>query len=111
MRTTAAQLLQPVVAASVPGGRLGPTLAALVGLVAVVLGWRTLRERERLSSRPTTVVGVGLATALAGAVFLALADDGPGSGNGVVGSSAAVALGIVAIVLGTLARARHEHVA
>ena len=33
-----------------------------------------------------------------------LADGGPGTGNGVVGSSAAVTLGLVAILLGALAR-------
>ena len=41
MRTTATFLAQPLVAASVPGGRIGPTIAALVGLAAVVLGWKT----------------------------------------------------------------------
>ncbi len=98
-------------AASVPGGRLGPTLAALVGLVAVVLGWRALRGRERFSSPPTTVVGLGIATTVAGVVFLALADDGPGSGNGVVGSGAAAVLGVVSIALGALAHARRQRMA
>jgi hypothetical protein len=111
MRTTATQLLEPVVAASVPGGRLGPTLTAFVGVAAVVLGWRTFRRRDHLSSRPTIVVGLGVATVAAGVVFLALADDGPGSGNGVVGSGAAVVLGLAAIALGALARVRRHRVA
>jgi Family of unknown function (DUF6223) len=106
MRTTAALLAQPVVAVSVPGGRLGPTVAALVGLAAVVIGWRTFRRRDRFTSRPTTVVGIGVATVVAGAAFLLLADGGPGTGNGVVGSGAAVTLGLVATLLGALARTR-----
>jgi hypothetical protein len=111
MRTTATLLAQPLYAASVPGGRIGPTVAALVGLGAVVLGWRILRRHDRRSGRPTTVVGIGAATVLAGGLFLALADDGPGSGNGVVGSGAAVTLGLLAIVLGALARRRRERAA
>ena len=111
MRTTAALLAQPVVAVSVPGGRIGPTIAALVGLAAVVIGWRTLRRRGRFSSRPATVVGVGVATVVVGVAFLVLADGGPGTGNGVVGSGAAVTLGLVAILLGALAHTRREHAA
>jgi Family of unknown function (DUF6223) len=111
MRTTATFLAQPLVAASVPGGRIGPTIAALVGLAAVVLGWRTFRRHDRISGQPTAVIGIGAATVLAGVVFLALADEGPGSGNGVVGSGAAVTLGLVGIVLGVLARRRRERAA
>ena len=108
MRTNAALLAQPVVAVSVPGGRVGPTIAALVGLAAVVIGWRTFRHHDRFTSRPATVVGIGLATVVAGVAFLVLADGGPGTGNGVVGSSAAITLGLVAILLGALARTRRE---
>lgn len=108
MRTTATLLAQPLVAVSVPGGRIGPTIAALVGLAAVVVGWRTFRRHDRFSARPTTVVGIGVATVVAGVTFLGLADDGPGSGNGVIGSGAAVALGLLAIVLGALAQVRRD---
>jgi hypothetical protein len=111
MPTTAALLAQPVVAVSVPGGRIGPTIAALVGLAAVGIGWRTFRRHDRFSSSPTTVVGIGVATVVAGGVFLVLADGGPGTGNGVVGSSAAVTLGLVAVLLGVLARTRRGRVA
>ena len=108
MRTNAALLAQPVVAVSVPGGRVGPTIAALVGLVAVVIGWRTFRRHGRFTSQPTTVVGIGVATVTAGVAFLVLADGGPGTGNGVVGSGAAVTLGLAAILLGALARTRRD---
>lgn len=99
-----------VVGVSVPGGRFGPTVAALVGLAVVAIGWRTLRRRDRYSSRPTTVIGAGAATTIAGLVFLLLADGGPGTGNGVVGSGAAVMLGVVATLLGTIARKRSDNV-
>jgi hypothetical protein len=99
------------VAVSVPGGRVGPTIAALVGLAAVAVGWRTFRGHDRFTSRPTTVVGIGVATVVAGVVFLVLADGGPGTGNGVVGPSAAVTLGRVATSLGVLARTRRERAA
>ena len=108
MRTNAALLAQPVMAVSVPGGRLGPTIAALVGLAAVVTGWRTFRRHDRFTSRPATVVGIGVAAVIAGAAFLVLADGGPGTGNGVVGSSAAVTLGLAAMLLGALAHTRRE---
>ncbi len=100
--------IHSVVGVSVPGGRFGPTVAALVGLAVVVIGWRTFRRRDRYASRPTTVIGAGAATAIAGVVFLLLADGGPGTGNGVVGSSAAVMLGVVATLLGTLAHKRAD---
>jgi hypothetical protein len=109
--TTATLHLQPAIAASVPGGRIGPTVAALVGLAAVIIGWRTFRRRDRFSSRPSTVVAIGVTTVAAGVAFLALSDEGPGSGNGVVGSGAAVMLGLVAILLGALARTRDRRVA
>ena len=106
MRTNATLLAQPFVAVSVPGGRVGPTIAALVGLAAVVIGWRTFRRHDRFTSRPATVVGIGVATVVAGVAFLVLADGGRGTGNGVVGSGAAITLGLAAILLGAFARTR-----
>ena len=111
MRTTTDHLAHSIVAASVPGGRVGPTITAVVGVAAVVIGWRTLRRHDRFVLPPTTVVGLGAAIVVAGVVFLALADDGPGSGNGVVGSAAAVMLGTLAIVLGAVALTQRGRVA
>ena len=42
---------------------------------------------------------LGLAALLLGVLFLAAADGGPGNGDGVVGSAAAIVLGLVAIGL------------
>jgi hypothetical protein len=108
---TAAIHAQPLVAVSVPGGRLGPTIAALVAVAAVAVAWRTFRRYDRFVARPAAVVGLGLATVAAGVSFLLLADGGPGTGNGVVGSSAAVVLGLLATALGALARARRHRLA
>lgn len=60
------------------GGRLGAIVPLIAGPVAVVHS------------------GLSLATAT----------GGPGSGNGVVGSAAALVLGLIATVLGGLALAR-----
>ena len=92
-------------------GRLGPTITALLGLAAAVLGARALararRPADRTSSaapdhRPTALL-LGLSAVLLGGLFLAAADGGPGTGNGVVGSAAAIVLGSIAIGLDRLA--------
>ena len=96
-------------------GRLGPTITALLGLAAAVLAARALararRPADRISSadrddRPTALL-LGLAAVLLGGLFLGAADGGPGTGNGVVGSAAAIVFGSIAIVLDRLA-ARNE---
>ncbi len=83
-------------------GRLGPTLTALVGLAAAIVGVRAfaaVRNKHRSGAEPhrATAMLLGIAAVLLGAVFLAAADGGPGSGDGVVGSAAAIVLGLVAI--------------
>ena len=72
--------VQPISAdASLTTGRLVGTAAALVaGLIGMVIG----------------------------AVNLAVADGGPGTGNGVVGSAAAIVLGFIAIGLDRIASTR-----
>ena len=88
-------------------GRLGPTVTALLGLVAVVLGARNFagaRRPDRTSTadpRRTALV-LGLTAVLLGGLFLVTADGGPGTGNGVVGSAAAIVLGCIAIGLDLL---------
>lgn len=85
-------------------GRLGPTLTALLGLAGVILGTRAriAARRNRASQpdlpRPVSLL-FGAVAAVLGVVFLVAADGGPGTGDGVVGSGAAIALGLVAIGL------------
>lgn len=88
-------------------GRVGPTITALLGLAAAVLGARAFLAARRspaeaaagVRRRPTIALVLGLSAVVLGGVFLAAADGGPGTGNGVVGSAGAIALGIVAITL------------
>ena len=97
-------------------GRLGPTITALLGLAATVLGARAFararRPADRISSgapdhQPTAFL-LGLSAVLLGGLFLAAADGGPGTGNGVVGSAAAIVLGSIAIGLDRLTATRRS---
>ena len=49
---------------------------------------------------------VGLIAVVNGGLNLAIANGGPGTGNGVVGGAAAFVLGLIAMALGGLALAR-----
>lgn len=51
-------------------------------------------------------LATGLIAVVGGVVDLAVADGGPGTGNGVVGGAAAVVAGLMAGVLGGLTPAR-----
>lgn len=88
-------------------GRLGPTITALLGLAATVLGVRAVARARRPGDRDSfatpdhrpTALLLGMFAVLLGGLFLATADGGPGTGNGVVGSAAAMVFGFVAIGL------------
>src|SRR5262249_1737879 len=86
---------------------------ALVG--AIVGGWAWARPASRFgfaSGRLEAIVALvaGLIAAANGALNLAVADGGPGTGNGVVGGAAALVLGLIAMVLGGLALVRRRKV-
>jgi hypothetical protein len=76
-------LVRPMSRFGMVSGRLGASLALVVGLIA----------------------------AANGALNLAVADRGPGTGNGVVGAAAAFLLGLIAMALGGLALARNRPIA
>lgn len=91
--------------------RLWATSAALLGLIGAIIGGLVLaRSVRRIGNggRRGAVVSVvsGLVAVVAGTLNLAVADGGPGTGNGVVGGAVAVVLGLIAMVLGGLALAR-----
>jgi hypothetical protein len=90
--------------------RIWATIAAFVALGSVVIGWRALRSVRRAgtSGRKGAIVALvaGLTGVVNGAVNLAVADGGPGSGNGVVGGAVALVLGLAGAVLGGLALTR-----
>ncbi|SPF06368.1 DUF6223 family protein [Streptomyces sp. MA5143a] len=91
--------------------RFWATAAALLALAGVVIGRRALTRSVRRNGNggtkgAITALAVGLITMVGGTVHLAVADGGPGTGNGVVGGGAALLLGLIATVLGWLALGR-----
>ncbi|WP_225839646.1 DUF6223 family protein [Streptomyces sp. NK08204] len=91
--------------------RFWATAAALLALAGVVIGRLALaRSVRRIGDGGTkgaiTALVAGLIAVVGGALNLAVADGGPGTGNGVVGGAAALLLGLLATVLGWLALAR-----
>lgn len=83
--------------------------ARTTALAGVVVGGLALRrtagqgDRRRWSLVALVAGAVG---AVGGGLVLAVADGGPGTGNGVVGAGAALVLGLVATGLGLLVRTR-----
>jgi hypothetical protein len=81
--------------------RLWATIAAAVALVSVIAGGVALTRR---ATRLAIVAMIaGLIVAINGGLILAVANGGPGSGNGVVGGAATLVLGVAAVALGGLA--------
>ena len=92
--------------------RMWASAAALLALAGVAIGgWALARSRRRGANTRTGAIvalSAGAIAAPGGVLSLAVADGGPGTGNGVVGAGAAVVLGLGAIGLGwpALTRAR-----
>lgn len=94
--------------------RLWATLVALLALIGVVIGGLALARpgsRAASSSGAMLAVGLGVAGLINGALNLAVATGGPGTGNGVVGGAAAIVLGALAIAMGGFALARGRRAA
>lgn len=99
--------------------RLWATTAAGVALIGVVIGGLTLaRPGSRFGtvSAPRgfplgTIVALvaGLIAVVNGGLNLAVANGGPGTGNGVVGAAGALVLGLTAMAMGGLALTRSRH--
>jgi hypothetical protein len=86
------------------GDRMVATSAVLVALAGAVLGGLAVARGNRRLSTAALVAGVaGLVT---GVIVVITADGGPGTGNGIVGGYAAVAIGLAAAGLGGIARSR-----
>jgi Family of unknown function (DUF6223) len=91
--------------------RLWATTAVVLGLVGVVIGglasYRAARRIGNHGRRGAIVALVaGLIAVVNGGLNLAVANGGPGTGNGVVGGAAAFVLGLIALGLGGLALVR-----
>ncbi|QFY09950.1 hypothetical protein GBF35_27870 [Nonomuraea phyllanthi] len=95
--------------------RIWASVAALVALGAVIIGWLALRSVRRTGnggrSAATVALAAGVIGGLNGAVKLAVSDGGLGTGNGVFGAALALVLGLAGAVLGGLALARSRRTA
>lgn len=93
-------------------GRLVPTVAAVVGLVGVVLGGVALarsggRVRTgswRIGARAAVVAG--LISLVVGGLHAANSAGGFGTGNGLAGAIVAIVVGLIGMILGGLALVR-----
>ena len=89
--------------------RLWATTVVGLGLVSVVIAGLALAARFGASSRRLAGIVALVAAVIAavnGAFVVAMANGGPGSGNGVVGGAAALVLGLIGMTLGALALTR-----
>ncbi|GAA3159019.1 MULTISPECIES: DUF6223 family protein [Nonomuraea] len=84
--------------------RIWASVAALVAVGSTIIGWLALRNAGRWKA--LTALTLGIVGALNGAVKLAIADGGLGTGNGVFGAAMALALGLLGALLGRLALTR-----
>lgn len=94
-------------------GRLGASVAAVLGLAGVIVGGLSLaRANSRIGTGNGRLGAVALAAGLVGmalgGLVVATSDSGIGTGNGRGGAYVALAVGLVAAILGglTLARTR-----
>ena len=100
----------PVDAYTLTTGRLVGSVAALVALAGVVVGGLALaRPAGRLGNGNRGAIlalVAGLTGMVIGGLVVAAAEGGPGTGYGIVGGFAALAIGLIATALGWLALAR-----
>jgi hypothetical protein len=80
-------------------GRIGATTGAALALVGVVFGVMALVRASSRRRAAITAGTLGLAGVVTGAVFIAIAEGGPGTGYGVVGSWVSFVLGPIALLL------------
>jgi hypothetical protein len=96
--------------------RLWATTAGALALVGVVVGGLALaRSIRRIGNAgrlgATVALVAGPVAAINGGLVLAVANGGPGSGNGVVGGAGALVLGVIGMALGALALRRSRRTA
>ena len=94
-------------------GRLLPGIAALVGLIGVVLGRRALARAGGGGGNgnrgASLALGLGLISAVVGALHAANSAGGFGTGNGLAGAVVAIVAGLIGVILGGLALAGSLH--
>jgi hypothetical protein len=96
----------------VGSGRAVPSVAALVGLVSVIVGGLVTARSARGSGAGNRRTGavwalvLGLISLLVGGLHTANSAGGFGTGNGLAGALVALVLGLVGMLLGSLALVR-----
>lgn len=100
-----------IAAGGLGSGRLVPTVAALVGLIGVVLGGMALARSSGVGSGSgrlwAIAAGVaGLISALLGGLHAANSAGGFGTGNGLAGAIVAIVAGVISTILSGLALTR-----
>ena len=98
--------------------RLWATTTAVLALVGVVIGglalalpasrFGTVFAPSGFRLGTSVALAAGLIAVISGALNLAVANGGPGTGNGVVGAAGALVLGLVAMALGGLGMTRAQ---
>jgi hypothetical protein len=97
-----------IAAGGIGSGRLVPTVAAVVGLIGVVVGGvalaRSFRGGRAGSGRLGTVVALvaGLFSSIVGGLHAANSAGGLGTGNGLAGAIVAIVVGLMSMLLGGL---------
>ena len=86
--------------------RFWATGAIGFALVGVVIAWLSLRHPGYGRWSATAALAAALIAIVNGALNLAMATGGPGTGNGVVGAAAAVVLGMLGAALAGAALTR-----
>jgi hypothetical protein len=97
--------------AGIGAGRLVPTVAAVIGLIGVILGGFALARSSRRRARSGQLGAIaaevaGLISVAVGGLHAANSAGGFGTGNGLAGAIVAIVLGLISMVLGGLALVR-----
>jgi len=89
-------------------GRTVPTIAAVLGLISVVVAGRAFSRRAAAGSRRAAAAALVLGSigAIVGGIHAVNAAGGLGTGNGLAGAVAALALGVLGAALAGLALTR-----
>ncbi|GAB2929781.1 hypothetical protein GCM10027280_16650 [Micromonospora polyrhachis] len=109
---------QPIAASvtTMSAGRLGASVAAVLGLAGVVVGGLALarpagRTRGFGRLRAPVALVAGLIGMALGGLVVTTSDSGIGTGNGRGGAYVALLVGLVAVILGGLALVRSRRAA
>jgi len=90
--------------------RLWATTASVLALISVVIGGLAMVRSAKFGTAARLgmilALAAGLVAVINGALVLAVANGGLGSGNGVVGGAAALVLGLIGMIIGGLALSR-----